>query len=141
MVETCDRLSPSIPDHRVILILGKEHLEEATTLFEGGRCTFWRSPWGGTTAPCMGLGALYGAASGIRSTHCVLPADHFISKPEVFLKDLESAGKLTADGGIVTLGIVPTRPETGYGVHSKKIRQARLRRRIPGVGLRRKARS
>ena len=119
VVETCDRLSPSIPDHRVILILGKEHLEEATTLFEGRKVHILAEPVGRNTAPCMGLGALYARHLGSEAPIAFLPADHFISKPEIFLRDLESAGKLAAGGGIVTLGIVPTRPETGYGYIQK----------------------
>ena len=44
-----------------------------------------------------------------------LPADHFIGDPEAFLKSLEIAGDVAKDGGIATIGIVPNRPETGYG--------------------------
>ena len=120
VVDTCDRLAPLMADDRVILILGKEHREEATTLFQGREVHILAEPLGRNTAPCMGLGALYARHLGSEAPIAFLPADHFISKPEVFLKDLESAGKLAADGGIVTLGIVPTRPETGYGYIQKK---------------------
>ncbi len=115
VVDTCDRLAPLIPDSKIILILGKEHLKEATTLFNGRRVHVLAEPVGRNTAPCMGLGALYARHLGSEDPIAFLPADHFISNPEVFLEDLESAGKLAANGGIVTLGIVPTRPETGYG--------------------------
>ncbi len=115
VVETCDRLAPLIADDRVILILGKEHLDEANVLFEGRKVHILAEPVGRNTAPCMGLGALYARHLGSEAPVAFLPADHFISKPHVFLADLESAGKLAAKGGIVTLGIVPTRPETGYG--------------------------
>ncbi len=115
VVDTCDRLTPLIADDRVILILGKDHREEARTLFKGRNVHILAEPVGRNTAPCMGLGALYAQHLGSQEPVAFLPADHFISNPEAFLKDLESAGKLAAQGGIVTLGIVPTRPETGYG--------------------------
>lgn len=115
VVETCDRLTPLMADERVILILGKEHLEETKGLFKGRNVHMLAEPVGRNTAPCMGLGAIYARHLGSETPVAFLPADHFISKPEIFLKDLESAGKLAEGGGIVTLGIVPTRPETGYG--------------------------
>lgn len=115
VVDTCNRLASLMADDRVILILGKDHRDEAEDIFKGRDVHILAEPVGRNTAPCMGLGALYARHLGSEAPVAFLPADHFISKPEVFLKDLESAGKLAADGGIVTLGIVPTRPETGYG--------------------------
>lgn len=115
VVDTCNRLTPLIHDHKVILVLGKEHLEEATALFKGRSVHMLAEPVGRNTAPCMGLGALYARHLGSEEPMAFLPADHFISNPEVFLEDLKAAGELAAAGGIVTLGIVPTRPETGYG--------------------------
>ena len=115
VVDTCDRLASLIADDRVILILGKDHRKEAGALFEGRNVHILAEPVGRNTAPCMGLGALYAQHLGSQEPVAFLPADHFISNPEAFLKDLESAGKLAAQGGIVTLGIIPTRPETGYG--------------------------
>ncbi len=115
VVDTCNRLTPLIDDDRIILVLGKEHLSEAKALFEGRSIHMLAEPVGRNTAPCMGLGALYARHLGNEEPVAFLPADHFISNPEVFLADLDSAGKLAAKGGIATLGIVPTRPETGYG--------------------------
>lgn len=45
----------------------------------------------------------------------VLPADHFIGDDDRFLDDLRDAAAIAARGGIVTIGVPPTRPETGYG--------------------------
>jgi len=115
VVDTCDRLTSLIADDRVILILGEKHREEARELFKERSVHILAEPIGRNTAPCMGLGALYARHLGSEAPVAFLPADHFISNPEAFLADLKSAGKLAADGGIVTLGIVPTRPETGYG--------------------------
>jgi mannose-1-phosphate guanylyltransferase/mannose-6-phosphate isomerase len=49
------------------------------------------------------------------ATMAVLPADHHVADPEAFCRGLEVAQSLALDGSIVTLGISPTSPETGYG--------------------------
>jgi mannose-1-phosphate guanylyltransferase len=45
----------------------------------------------------------------------VLPADHFIADLENFARTAQAAAEVAASGAIVTIGIQPTRPETGYG--------------------------
>ena len=45
----------------------------------------------------------------------VLPSDHYIKNNTLFLKDIKKAIALTQKGCIVTLGVKPVRPETGYG--------------------------
>lgn len=45
----------------------------------------------------------------------VLPSDHFISPDQSFVEDIKEASKIAEVGTIVTLGIRPTSPETGYG--------------------------
>ncbi len=45
----------------------------------------------------------------------VLPSDHLIRNDDSFERDVHLAWKATADGALVTFGIPPTRPETGYG--------------------------
>lgn len=45
----------------------------------------------------------------------VLPSDHVIKKPEVFCSTVLQGLNYASDGYLVTFGIVPTRPETGYG--------------------------
>ncbi|MBF0522059.1 MAG: mannose-1-phosphate guanylyltransferase [Candidatus Omnitrophica bacterium] len=64
--------------------------------------------------------AIYWAASLILNRDpdaviVVLPSDHFIAQPKEFLKVLDAAASQAALGYLVTLGIIPTRPETGYG--------------------------
>ncbi|MDZ7698142.1 MAG: mannose-1-phosphate guanylyltransferase [Deltaproteobacteria bacterium] len=115
VVETCDRLRPLIRDEATILVLGKGHRDEATACFEGRGIHILAEPVGRNTAPCMGLGAIYARYLGCRDPVAFLPADHFIGDREAFLTNLERAGEIAANGGIVTLGIVPNRPETGYG--------------------------
>ena len=115
VVETCNRLSPLVRDEEMILVLGTEHLEEATDLFKGRGIHMLAEPVGRNTAPCIGLGAIYAMHLGCNKAIAFLPADHFIGNPSRFLEDLRMAGEIADAGGIVTLGIVPNRPETGYG--------------------------
>ncbi len=115
IVEACDRLSLLCTDGDMAIILGREHLAEARTLFANRSIRLVAEPVGRNTAPCMGLGAICARRAGCRDAVAFLPADHYIADPKSFLGGLSAAGALAKSGGIVTLGIVPNRPETGYG--------------------------
>ena len=45
----------------------------------------------------------------------VMPSDHLVRRPDAFRAAIDAAGALAADGRLVTFGIVPTEPNTGYG--------------------------
>lgn len=45
----------------------------------------------------------------------ILPADHLVADPHAFAAAINLAAEMAEAGGIVTLGVVPTRPETGFG--------------------------
>ncbi len=72
-------------------------------------------PAGRGTAPCIGLSALYLRRLGHQAVMAVLTADHFIEKWAAFREALTAAGRLARQGYLVTLGIQPTFPATGYG--------------------------
>lgn len=68
------------------------------------------------TAPCIALAAAVIRQRDPEGTMIVLPSDHHISKPDQFIKVLETAVKTAnKNSNIVTIGIKPHRPETGYG--------------------------
>ncbi|WP_139557496.1 mannose-1-phosphate guanylyltransferase/mannose-6-phosphate isomerase [Methylotetracoccus oryzae] len=73
-------------------------------------------PLGRNTAPAMTLAALQATADG-RSDPVliVMPSDHHIQQDAEFRKRVAAAVELAANGMLVTFGIVPDRPETGYG--------------------------
>jgi mannose-1-phosphate guanylyltransferase len=50
-----------------------------------------------------------------RGLVAMLPADHHIARPKAFREAVATAGELAAQGAIATIGIRPSRPETGYG--------------------------
>jgi mannose-1-phosphate guanylyltransferase len=115
VVETCNRLKPLAREEEMILVLGREHLKEAKELFKARNVHILAEPVGRNTAPCIGLGAIYAQHLGAAEPVAFLPADHYIGDPSAFVEGLRKAAKLAELGGIVTLGLVPTRPETGYG--------------------------
>jgi len=72
-------------------------------------------PIGRNTAPCIGLAAQTVAARDADAVMAVLPADHYVKDEDAFADRLSAALSVAAQGHIVTLGIHPSRPETGYG--------------------------
>ncbi|MEX1198748.1 MAG: mannose-1-phosphate guanylyltransferase/mannose-6-phosphate isomerase [Pseudohongiellaceae bacterium] len=67
------------------------------------------------TAPAIALAALQALQTDPEATLAVLPADHAIADHQALLQALDVAGEAAADGSLVTFGVVPTHPETGYG--------------------------
>jgi mannose-1-phosphate guanylyltransferase/mannose-6-phosphate isomerase len=77
---------------------------------------FLLEPAGRNTAPAVVLAALHARAQfGAESILLVLPADHLIANTEAFVTDAQRAAALAQDGWLVTFGIPPNQPETGFG--------------------------
>jgi len=72
-------------------------------------------PEGRNTAPAVAIAALIAAADDPDAILLVLPADHLIRDTQAFARDVERAAKLAATGRLVTFGIRPDHPATGYG--------------------------
>ncbi|OQK30020.1 Mannose-1-phosphate guanylyltransferase [Vibrio parahaemolyticus] len=72
-------------------------------------------PFGRNTAPAVALSALRAIEEGQDPILLVLAADHLIKHDDVFRNTVEAAVSLAESGKLVTFGIVPTKPETGYG--------------------------
>lgn len=68
------------------------------------------------TAPCIGLGAMHIAKKYEDAVMFVLPSDHLIKYNAMYLDTLRRASEVAEEGeNLVTLGIMPDYPETGYG--------------------------
>lgn len=77
-------------------------------------------PVGRNTAPCIGLGATYMLHKGEDSVMMVLASDHLIKYEDIFRNVLKEAVEIAeVDRNIVTIGIMPDCPETGYGYIKK----------------------
>lgn len=72
-------------------------------------------PTGRNTAPAIALAALQATAEGDDPLMLVLAADHLIQDTEAFHDGIRTAALLAESGKLVSFGITPTRPETGYG--------------------------
>ncbi|QDF97440.1 mannose-1-phosphate guanylyltransferase/mannose-6-phosphate isomerase [Azoarcus sp. DD4] len=72
-------------------------------------------PVGRNTAPALTLAALAATAEGADPVLLVMPADHVITKVDAFQHAIAEGAQLAEAGALVTFGIVPERPETGYG--------------------------
>ncbi len=114
--ETYDRISPLIPNERVFVATSEDYVpivrEQLPQIPPGNVIG---EPEGRNTAPCIGLGALYLKRLDPEGVMVSLHADHIIRREEEFRRALKAAAKVAEEGHLVTLGIKPTRPETGYG--------------------------
>jgi len=72
-------------------------------------------PEGKNTAPAIALAALAASASDPEVNLLVLPADHYVGKPSALIDAIEKAASASRQGKLVTFGLVPSCPETGYG--------------------------
>ncbi len=114
---TLERVLPLKPKRILIVtnVLQAEETERQVAAYRGVPIDVVSEPVARNTAPAIGLAATIIAAHDPAGIMVVLPADHFI-KDEDELRDTLVAAKHTAQNGyLVTLGIMPSRPETGYG--------------------------
>lgn len=72
-------------------------------------------PFSRNTAPAIALAALHARREGADPLLLVLASDHHIADKAAFHAAVGAAGALAGEGKLVTFGIVPTGPETGYG--------------------------
>lgn len=72
-------------------------------------------PEGRDSGPAVLAGAVWVAGKAKKSVCLVLAADHVIPDTQAFVADARRAGQAAQDGHIVTFGIKPTHPATGYG--------------------------
>jgi mannose-1-phosphate guanylyltransferase len=116
LAATVRRLAPLVTPDRVIVVTG-EHLAEATAKAVPGvpRAQILCEPAPRNTAPCIAWATATVARLDPEALVAVLPSDHFIADEEEFRRVLDRALKTAAGGRVTTVGIVPTRPETGYG--------------------------
>lgn len=79
-------------------------------------------PVGKNTAPCIGLGAIHAHVHHDDAIMIVLPSDHLIKNQKTFVETLREACDVAEKGeNLVTIGITPNYPETGYGyIHYDK---------------------
>jgi mannose-1-phosphate guanylyltransferase len=115
---TVERLKTLMPIDRIFVVTGEIYkglvqeqlpdLPEKNIILE---------PVGRNTAPCISLSALYIKEIYKNAIIAVLPSDHLIKDDKGFMDIIEAGGNFVSKNNeaIVTIGISPDRPETGYG--------------------------
>ncbi len=114
---TLDRLE-GLGSEQPLIVANASHaglvaaeLEEAG--FDAGRMIL--EPFGRNTAPAAAVAAIELGKDGDDPLMLLLPADHVIEDTAAFHTAVRHGAALAAQGQLVTFGIVPTHPETGYG--------------------------
>jgi mannose-1-phosphate guanylyltransferase/mannose-6-phosphate isomerase len=124
---TIGRLAPLIASNDIFIVTNTKQAELIRTHMgygeKGGakELNFILEPYGRNTAPAIGLAALELLSKDPEAVMAVLPADHIVGDEKIFRKALKAASEFATEGRIVTFGIKPSSPETGYGyIKSKK---------------------
>ncbi len=123
---TIDRLSPTINAKNVLIVTQEAHAKgEAYHALLPYRALY--EPAGRNTAPAIALAASYLMAERGDPVMVVLPADHIIKDDARFRAHLDIAIQAAESGKLVTFGIQPTRPDTGFGYIKTKVPSAEER--------------
>ncbi len=116
MQHAVERVAPLFPPERIFVVTRAEHvsiLSEQVPEVPPGN--FIVEPEGRGTAPAIGLGAIHLRRRDPAAIMTVLTADHFIAEPARFQQALAAGARAASQGSLVTLGIHPSGPATGFG--------------------------
>jgi mannose-1-phosphate guanylyltransferase/mannose-6-phosphate isomerase len=118
--QTVSRILPLIQRENIFIVTNQSLAEEIGIQLSAKFNVSWDEnfiiePEAKNTAPALGLSALHLEKIDPESIMVVLSADHAIHKDAEFLSLLRVADQAAHDNYLVTLGIKPNRPETGYG--------------------------
>ncbi|MDR7866289.1 MAG: mannose-1-phosphate guanylyltransferase/mannose-6-phosphate isomerase [Sporomusaceae bacterium] len=121
LAQTVTRFLPLADARDIVIVTNHEHFHHVRAELEvcgAGDAHILLEPVGRNTAPAVALAASYcldnlGAPE--EELLLVTPSDHLVGKPEAFAQAIRQAAPMAAGGRIVTFGIRPNKPETGYG--------------------------
>lgn len=114
---TIERISSMVKLEDVYISTNKEYKELVLKQLPGlPEQNVLCEPVGRNTAPCIGLGAMHIATKYDDAMMFVFPSDHLIKFNNMFIRTLQDASDVAErDDNLVTIGIAPDYPETGYG--------------------------
>jgi mannose-1-phosphate guanylyltransferase len=115
--DTVKRLNGLVKKENIFVITNKiQKLRVKEQLPEIPEENIIDEPFGKNTAACIGLASVLVKAKNKEAVTITLPSDHLIKDDEQFRECLSTAANFAYKSkGLVTIGITPTRPETGYG--------------------------
>ena len=121
--ETVDRILPIIPADHIFIVTNASYTAMVRKQLPNlPRQNIIGEIEGRGTAPSIGLGGLFMQKLDPAAVMISLHADHFIAQPAKFRRVLLAAAHVAREGYLVTLGIQPSQPETGYGyIHRGKL--------------------
>lgn len=114
---TVDRILPLVPAERLWIVTTASTAEATRTLIDDiAPDHILAEPTGRDTAACVAYAARV-LLHHDPDAHClVFPADHVIPDEDRFRSAMAAGARMVAErGGLLTFGVAPTRPETGYG--------------------------
>ena len=114
---TVERIMPLVDIKDIYIATNKDYRQLALEQLPGiPEENILCEPVGRNTAPCIGLGAVHIAKKYEDAIMLVLPSDHLIKFNKMYLTTLRDACRIAEKGtNLVTIGIMPDYPETGYG--------------------------
>ncbi|MBS1150063.1 MAG: mannose-phosphate guanylyltransferase [Myxococcaceae bacterium] len=116
IAETFDRVQGLAPMANSFVVCGALHAAPAARLLKGlPKANVLVEPEARNTAPAIALACAHVAHRDPKGVMVVMPSDQHVADPRGFRLALRAAIDVAQSGQIVTLGIKPTRPETGYG--------------------------
>jgi mannose-1-phosphate guanylyltransferase len=116
IADTVGRLKGLASVKDTLVVCGPLHAKAAAKLVKGlPEKNLLVEPVARNTAPAIALAALHVAARDPEGILVVLPSDHHVADPAAFRRTLQEAAQVAKAGHLVTLGIQPHHPETGYG--------------------------
>lgn len=114
--ETVDRLLPLADAGNIHIITGADHSGKiAEQLPELSRDALVIEPAPRGTGPAIGLGVTLASLDDPEVIVGSFAADHYVRHPERFQEDVRAGIEIAREGYLVTIGIEPEYPETGYG--------------------------
>ncbi|MCY6355545.1 mannose-1-phosphate guanylyltransferase, partial [Clostridium sp. ZS2-4] len=114
---TVDRITPLVNKENICVVTNRDYIDKVSEeLPEINRDNIFVEPANKETATCIGLSAVKLLKKDKDATIIVLPSDHYIQQQKQFIDTLSQAIQIAERRrGLVTIGVNPTRPETGYG--------------------------
>lgn len=114
---TIDRILPLVNKENICVVTNKDYIDQVSEeLPELNRENIFVEPANKETATCIGLSAAKLLKKDKDAVMLVLPSDHYIEQQKKFTDTLAQAIQMAERRrGLITIGVNPTRPETGYG--------------------------
>jgi mannose-1-phosphate guanylyltransferase len=128
--QTYRRFKSTCPEKNIFVVTSAEHRELVLEQLSIDPSHVLGEPFRRNTAPCIAYGTFRILKENPDAIITVTPADHLIVKEQKFCEEIQSCFDFAAGSdALITLGIKPDRPETGYGYI-----QADQKKPVPGFG-------